>query len=607
MEEQIILGLGLILVLGGAAQWIAWRFHLPSILLLLIFGFVAGPVTGLIRPEALFAEGLFPFISLAVAVILFEGGLSLRFSQIKGVGGVVRNLIGVGLLVTWVLSALAAMVFLDMDWRLALLLGSVLTVSGPTVIIPLLHHIRPSPKIGSVLRWEGILIDSLGALLAILVFEGITRSVGGGVAFTLIAIVKTIVIGGGSGLLAAGLVILVLKRFWIPDYLHVSLALMAVIGVFVVDNQLQHESGLLAVTVMGIVLINQRKVSVENIVEFKENLRTLLISALFITLAARLSISDLQFLNVGSILFVLALLFIVRPVVVALSTRKSEFTLKERAFLASVYPRGIVAVAIASVFAVRLHEMGYPGAESFESLAFIAVAGTVAVYGLFSLPIARRLGVASPNPQGVLLIGADYWIRKTALALQDAGVTVRLVDDHWVNVNKAKMAGLSAEYVQSFHEFLADEVEIGGMGHLLAMSSSDELNAMVTLHHIGAFGRKNVYQLTVDVPNPEVIDPTAPQYAGRFLFGSALTFQKLDESFARGADIQSTNLTKEHTYKDFVSGFGADTVVPLFHVDANNKVTVAAADLALKPKAEGHLVALVVPRSTAEYLKITRE
>ncbi|MFC1702929.1 cation:proton antiporter [Patescibacteria group bacterium] len=593
MEQEIILGLSLILVLGGAAQWLAWRFHFPSILLLLIVGFIAGPVTGVIQPEKLIGEGLFAFISLAVAVILFEGGLSLRFSQIKGVGKVVRNLIGIGLLVTWLLSAAAAMLFLDLDWRLALLLGAVLTVSGPTVIIPILRHIRPSPKIGSVLRWEGILVDSLGALLAIIVFEGITRSAGGGFAFTFMAIVKTVLIGGGSGLLAAGFIVLVLKRYWIPDFLHVSVALMTVITVFLVDNRLQLESGLLAVTVMGIALINQRKVSVEHIVEFKENLRTLLISALFITLAARLHISDLQFVNVGSVLFILALLLVVRPIVVALSTRNSEFTMKERAFLATVYPRGIVAAAVASIFAVRLLEMEYPGAESFEPLAFIAVAGTVAVYGLFSLPLARRLGVASPNPQGVLLIGADYWIRKTAIALQDAGVTVKLVDDHWVNVNKAKQAGLSAEYVQSFHEFLADEVELGDIGHVLAMSSSDELNSMVTLHLIHAFGRKNVYQLTVDVPNPEQIDPTAPQYAGRFLFGPTLTFQKLDEQFALGADIQSTDLTAEYTYADFVDSFVTGSVVPLFHIDANNKVTVATADPAFNIKGTGRLIALV--------------
>jgi NhaP-type Na+/H+ or K+/H+ antiporter len=298
MVEHILLSLASIIVLGIGAEWLAWRLRLPSILLLLIFGIVVGPVTGFLNPDALFGDLLLPVVSIAVAIILFEGGLNLRISELRQVGGVVRNLITIGVLVTWLIGAGAAHFLLGLNFALALLLGAILVVSGPTVIMPLLRHLRPSGQVGSILKWEGIVIDPIGAILAVLVFEAILA--GGfreAAAVTVIGLLKTILIGGGIGMLGAMIMVLLLRRFWIPDFLHGAVSLTLVIAVFAGSNLLQTDSGLLAATVMGIYLANQRTVSVRHIVRFKENLRVLLISGLFILLAARLQVSHLGLLR----------------------------------------------------------------------------------------------------------------------------------------------------------------------------------------------------------------------------------------------------------------------------------------------------------------------
>ncbi|MFQ5798761.1 MAG: cation:proton antiporter, partial [Bacteroidota bacterium] len=330
MFEDLLIGLASIIVLGIVAQWLAWRLRLPSILLLLILGFIAGPVTGILNPDALLGDLLVPLVSVSVAVILFEGGLSLRIAELRETGSVVRNLISVGALVTWVISAGAAALILGLDFALAVLLGAILVVTGPTVIVPLLRQVRPVARVGSILKWEGILIDPMGAMLAVLVFEAILSG-GFQEASTLavMGVLKTVFIGGSVGALGAGVIILLLKRYWIPDYLHNAVSLMMVVSVFTASNFLQAESGLLAATLMGVVLANQKAVAVKHIIEFKENLRVLLISSLFILLAARLQVNDLNYIGASGLAFLGVLVLIARPAAVGLSALGSEMSWRE--------------------------------------------------------------------------------------------------------------------------------------------------------------------------------------------------------------------------------------------------------------------------------------
>ena len=260
--------------------------------------FVAGPLTGLLNPDDVLGELLFPFVSLSVAIILFEGGLSLKISELRPVRNVVLMLVSVGALVTWLLSAFAGQRLLNLELPLALLFGAILVVSGPTVIIPLIIQIRPIGKVGSVIKWEGIVNDPVGAILAVLVFEAIKTS---GLLeardLVMISLVKSVLIGMAFGVFGAVLIVVLFRNYWVPDFLQNSVSLMIVMGVFTASNIFQTESGLITVTLMGVILANQQYVSIRHIIEFKENLRVLLISALFIILAARLQLTELTFIG----------------------------------------------------------------------------------------------------------------------------------------------------------------------------------------------------------------------------------------------------------------------------------------------------------------------
>jgi len=364
------------------AQWLAWRLELPSILVLLIFGILAGPITGFLDPDQILGPLLMPFVSLSVAVILFEGGLNLKIDELHEIGAVVRNLITVGVVVTWVLASAAAHLILGLDLRLAILFGSILVVTGPTVILPMLLHIRPSGRIGNIAKWEGIMNDPIGAMLAVLVFQAILMGGAEGTTAAIFSgIMKTIFIGILTGVGGEILLVSLLKRYWIPDYLQNPAALMLVVTVFTISEQFQIESGLFAVTMMGVPLANQEVVAVKHIIEFKENLRVLLIAVLFIVLAGRLSISDLDYIDGYSLLFLGILMVLVRPAVVAISTWGAKLRWQELVFLSWMAPRGIVAASVSSLFALRLSEAGFSQAESLAPPTFLVLIGTLAIFG----------------------------------------------------------------------------------------------------------------------------------------------------------------------------------------------------------------------------------
>lgn len=594
MTGNHLIGLVSIVVLGVGAQWLAWRLHLPSILLLLIGGFIAGPVTGFLVPDALLGDLLLPVISLSVAVILFEGGLSLDLSELPKVSAVVRNLISVGVLTTWLTGAGAAHLILGLDFALSLLLGAMLVVTGPTVIGPLLRHVRPIGPVGSILKWEGILNDPIGAMVSVLVFQAILS---GGLreATTLAAMgfIKTVFIGVIVGALGQSFVTQLLKRYWIPDFLQNPVTLMLVVSIFAVSNLLQPESGLLAVTVMGMALANQKTVAVKHIIEFKENLRVLLISIVFILLAARLQVSSLTHISVATLAFLGVLILVVRPVSIALSTLRSELNWRERLFLSWMAPRGIVAGAMSSVFSLRLMEAGYPQAEILVSLTFLVIVSTVIIYGITAFPLALWLKLAQPKPQGLLIVGTHPLSRAIAHSLSSEHYNVLLADNKWTNVSAARVEGLPAYYGSVLADYALDEIDLGGIGRLLALTPNDEVNALAALRFIDVFGRSEVYQL---LPESEVVggkETLSPQHLrGRFLFGEGATYAHLTNRLAAGAIIKKTALTKEFDYEAFQTLYGK-RAIPLFLISQNGGLAVFTKDNPPRPCPGQTLISLV--------------
>lgn len=594
MTEGLLIGLASIIVLGISAQWLAWRLRLPSILMLLSFGVIAGPITGFLHVDQLFGNLLFPIVSLSVGVILFEGSLSLKFVELQQTGRVIRNLISIGALVTWVLSSLAAYYILNLDLPLAVLLGAILVVTGPTVIGPLLRHVRPVEPVGSILRWEGILIDPVGATLALLVFEGIalgdpSRALGG----LVIGILTMLVIGLVLGIIGAKFLEFVIARYWVPDYLQNPVTLMVVVAVFALSDALQHESGLLATTVMGVIIANQRAITVRHIIEFKETLGVLLVSALFILLSARLRLEYVSMIGASTLVFILVLMFIVRPLSVLASTMGTGVSTNDRIFLSWMAPRGIVAASVASVFSLRLVEAGYQQAELLVPIMFAVIVSTCAVYGLTSLPLARRLNLSQANPQGVLFVGAHDWARAMAVALRDAGQKVLLVDTNYTNLQAARMDGLETFYGSALSEEVDHDLDLQGIGKLLALTSNDEVNSLAALQYLDIFGRAQVYQLPLRAKLSQGNDTVSRELRGRLLFSPEADFSTLTARFTAGATVKATPLTDEFRYRDYQAKYG-DRALPLFLIDETaTKVQVFSLDRPLMPQPGQTVISLI--------------
>ncbi|PHS02584.1 MAG: sodium:proton exchanger [Blastopirellula sp.] len=607
MDDPLLYLAG-ILGLGVAAQWIAWRLNLPSIILLLAFGFLAGLVGS--PDDMIEQEILLAIVSLSVAVILFEGGMSLKLGELKEAGSAVLRLITIGAFVTWVLATLAAWYIMDFSIPLAALVGAILVVTGPTVIAPLLNHIRPAKKIGAIAKWEGIVIDPIGAVLAVLIFEVVLASSGEATSEAFWVVTRTIFFGVTLGVASAWTLVLLLKRFWIPDFLHNTFFLAVILVIFAVSNNLQPESGLLTVTVIGIALANQKQITVRHIFEFKENLRVLLISCLFIVLAARITPLEMFAVGWNGLFFLLFLIVVVRPASIFISTFRSDLSKQEKIFLCFLAPRGIVAAAVASVFAMELFHKMHDGdipvdklgpltelaekADQLVPLTFLVIVGTVTFYGLAAAPIARMLGLSSPSPQGVLFASAERWVRELAKVIQDAGFQVLLVDTNYRNVSTAKMEGIPAHCASILSEFVTEEINLGGIGRLLAVTPNDEVNALACMEFVHIFGRKEVYQLDSYDSGSGRRESVSNHLRGRDLFAEEVDFYQLSRRFAAGAQVKKTSLSEEFTFQDFNNMYGESAQV-LFIIDDNSNLEILTSDSTTDPQPGQTIIAVVDP------------
>ncbi|QDT52117.1 K(+)/H(+) antiporter NhaP2 [Caulifigura coniformis] len=590
--ESVTASLVAVLVLGTGAQWLAWRLKLPSILVLLVFGFVAGPLTHLLKPDEFAGDALFPIVSLSVALILFEGGLSLKWSELRSIGKVLLGLLTIGVAVTWILATAGAWWILGMSSSVALLLGAILVVTGPTVIGPLLREIRPTGAVGPIAKWEGIVVDPIGAVLAVLVFEAIQHGEHTGLLDLGLASMRdsiaTLAVGAGLGAAAAWLLTECLRRHQIPDALENPVALTLVLAAFVASNALREESGLLTVTVMGVILANQSKIAVAHVLEFKENLRVVLIGSLFIVLAARLRLEQFASVAWSNLAFVIWLILVVRPAAVWLSTLRSDLTIAERCFLAWFAPRGIVAAAVSSVFALKLGS----AANGLVETTFLVVVCTVAVYGLSAPWLARRLGFASAHAQGLLIVGAHEFSRELATVVRDAGIPVLLVDTNRSNVHAARMANLPTFQGNALAEGIIDDLNLGGLGRMLALTDNDEVNTLAAQRFAEVFGRSNVFQLIPESERDEKTKSAGRLTTGRFLFGEHCTYDDLVDRHRGGAKLKKTRLSESFDFEDLRRQHGS-SAVPLFIITEKAELRIATPGSPLNPKPGEQLVSLV--------------
>ena len=601
--ETILVQIVLVIALGIGAQWLAWRIRVPSILLLLLLGFAAGPVLGLLPPGNLQGDWLYSFVSLAIGIILFEGSLNLRLSELRGVGRAVLNLITIGVLITGILAGVAAHFVLGMPVGLAAVIGAILTVTGPTVVLPLVRHVRPTGRVSAIVKWEGITIDPVGAILAVLVLETVIVLAGAGYAGAADGVLpallhaaeqllSTIAVSTGVGVLGSALLVVVLHRHLVPDYLQSSVALMLVVVVFATSNVLHEESGLFAATLMGIIMANQKYVTVRSIVKFKEDLQVLLIACLFILLSARLNLNALEYFDQSAFIFLGLLILVVRPIAVMISCWRTGLQWREQAFIAWLAPRGIVAAAVAALFSERVVGIYGGEAEALVPIVYFVIVGTVAVYGLTISPLARRLGMADPNPQGVLFLGATLWLRQVAAAVQDLGFKVLLIDVNEQNIKQARDNNLSAETADALSEQIFDALDLSGIRSFIAATSNDETNTLAVIHFTEVFEKQEVYQLAAPVTHLTDNDSKLPSYMrGRELFGTSATHTDLAQRFSNGGEIRTYGLTEEGAYQFIQTRYDNDLVL-LFVVRGTSLLINTTANSLVPQKGDTVIVML---------------
>lgn len=598
MVELQLISLASIGVISLVCQWVAWRLRLPAILFLLLGGMVVGPWWGVLDPDALFGDMLFPIVSLAVAVILFEGSLTLKFNELKEHGKMVRNLLISGVLVTWLIGTLASRFLVDISWAVATLFGAIVVVSGPTVIMPLLRAVQPNGRIRNILKWEGIVIDPIGALLAVLVFEfALSSGLGQGQAaeHILMTFGSTLVLGSVLGCSAGYYLGAALRSRWLPHFLQNAGTLTFMLGVFAFSNFLVHESGLLTVTIMGIWLANMKGVPVEEILEFKESLSVLLISALFILLAARMDLSMLTMLGWGPLWVILILMFVARPLAVWLAAIKTDLTWQEKTFLGWIAPRGIVAAAVSALFAFKLEKAGYTDANALVSMVFLVIMVTVIVQSITSKTLARILDVNEPDSNGYLFIGANAVARSLAKALVAKNIKVVLSDTSWENVRATRMDNLSVYYGNPVSEHAENNLDLAGIGNMLAISPYKQLNTLSTYHYLDLFGSGSVFGLPEGDQDVRASHQSSEKYVQtRNQFDDKATFAKLASLMSKGASIKITQLSQEFSFDDYLKKHG-NRVNLLFAIQPDKQLVPLGQDEKILPQEGWEIISLIQP------------
>ena len=583
-----------VLALGMGAQWLAWYLKQPSILFLLLIGILIGPVLGYFQLDEVLGNLLFPFISLGVAIILFEGSLTLEFHEIKQHGRMVQNLVSIGVVITIAVISLTAYLLFDMDPKVALLFGALVCVTGPTVIAPLLRSVSPKKNISNILKWEGIIIDPIGAIAVVLVYEYI---ISGGHSNSLLLFGQIVLLAGVLGMAGAAMLAFLIKRYWIPEYLRNVFTLAYVLLLFSLSNHIEHESGLLTVTVLGVALANWKGFPRDHILEFNESLTVLLISMLFIVLAARMDLASLAAVGMSGVILLLVAMFVARPLAVWASAVGTNLKTNEKLMISWVGPRGIVAAAISSLFAIRLQDQDLQGVELLVPLVFVIIIGTVLIQGLGAKMVGTLLKVREPANNGVLIVGANPVARMIANVIKGQGYEVVVADASYTNIAKARMEGLRTYYGNPVSDHAERHMDLIGIGHLFAMSTDRELNTLSEVYFRHEFGERNVYRLLQadEKARPER-QRNQQSMASKWLFGADVTYGQLASMVSKKARVKVTNLTETYGYQQFLQD--NKSAVPLFAIDKNGTMKVVNSLFMLSAQSGFKVVALVAEEGT---------
>ncbi|PHR91555.1 MAG: sodium:proton exchanger [Robiginitomaculum sp.] len=572
--------IALIGVLGIGAQWLAWRLQRPAIVLMAAAGLIFGPGMSWIftldfvqtqetlrnivdafrlNPEKDFGEMYRPMVGIAVAIILFEGGLNLRFKDLRDATHAVSRMVLVAAPIAWVLGTIAAHMIVGLPWDISAMIGGLFIVTGPTVILPLLRQAHLPGRPAAILKWEGIVNDPLGALFAVAGYTFIRfTAMGENILFAIVQLVVAALIGAWFGAVSGWGLAWAFRRGDVPEYLKAPVVLVWVLAIYVMANSIADETGLVAVTALGIAMANSKFAAMVEMRRFKENIAVLLVSGVFVVLTATLTPEVLQSMDWRVMVFVLAMMFIVRPVAVFVSTIWSGLSWRETLLVSWIAPRGVVAVAVAGLFATELQLIGRPEGAIFVPLAFALVFATVLTSSFTITPLSKWLGFAKKMDEGVLIVGANPWSLGLAKALKDMDIPVLIADTNWRRLRGARLDGLTVFYGEVLSENADHRLDHSTFEYLIAATPNDAYNALVCVEFAPELGRHRVFQISGQ--EQEEADPAAINFTarGRTLSTHGRSFDVLTRDWWSGWRFRSTTLSDEYTFDNFTRDRGED-------------------------------------------------
>ena len=572
MLDSILFQIAAIVALGILSQWIAWRFRLPAIVIMSLVGLIVGPFLGFFNPKESFGEIFNPIISLAVAIILFEGSLSLDIREIKDSRKAIFRISTIGSLIAWIAGSFAAHYLAGISLDVAFIIGGIFIVTGPTVIMPLLRQAKLKERPATILKWEGIVVDPFGALVALFALQVVlwTNDTISGTSLLLFfgASILSALLGLAAGFLLGRL----LEHGYIPEFLKSPIVLVSVLLVFVLSDTIMHETGLLAVTAMGIIMANMHLTSLRDLLHFKENISVLMISGIFIMLTASLPVDTLMdILSWNMLLFVLAMLFIVRPVSIWLATIGVDLTKQERILIGWIAPRGIVALTVSGFFASVLREEGFEDADIITALTLALVFATVLAHGFSISWLAKKLDLQATDETGVMIVGGSPFSAVFGEALQSFNKPVLIIDRSWGALGHARQLGLKTEVGDILSEKTEYHVDLTPYEILVAATEEDAYNALICQHFVPELGREHIFQTPSHSGDPSGYSKSI---GGKSLFDEDYDIHALNRLIDEGYMIRKTHLTDQYTLGDFINDNHKS--IPLFAVDSDNNLVFLA-------------------------------
>ncbi|KGP73829.1 cation:proton antiporter [Pontibacillus yanchengensis] len=603
MFHSILFDFMLIGALGVGSQWIGWKYRIPAIVVMSIVGLLVGPVFGILQPAEDFGELFKPIVSIAVAIILFEGSLSLDFREVRGLGRPVLRIVTLGAFIAWLLGSLGAHFVADLSLAVAFVIGGLFIVTGPTVILPLLRQAKLKPRPAAILKWEGIIVDPFGALLSVFAFEIILFLTNEDVTAnallffffaSFLAVVIGYVLGKGLGYM--------FENGHVPEFLKSPVMFAVVILCFTVADEIAHETGLLAVTAMGMTLANMHISSIEDMRNFKENISVLLVSAIFVMLTASLSVDTLmQIFNLNIISYVLIMLFVVRPLSIWVSTIGTDLSFAERTLVGWIAPRGIVALTVAGYFASVLSEAGFEDASILTSLTFALVFATVCAHGFSIGWLAKKLDLAIDGQPGVLIVGGSSFSAELAKVLKELKIPVLITDSSWQRLIPVRKAGVPFMKEEILSEQTEYHLDMTPYEYMISASELDSYNALVCNTFVPEIGRSNLFQLTLHNRRGDDLEAMGNTIGGRLLFNEQATWEHLNEKVDSGYVFRKTNITNQYTYQQYMKERHPETLM-LFVYKPSGKLSFFTHKS--QPKAEnGDVIVSLMPPSK-EFQKI---